>query len=423
MNETKKKTDKRVLLIVSVLAALVLWFVVNVFINPEGDRVISNIPVSLAGGTRTLELLGLDIVSNENLATVTVEVSGSRIAISSLTADDFLVTPRFSSVTAPGEYSLELAVTLNDRANDVQIVSFSPRTVGITVARTETVELPLSCVVKSEIPDGYYLSSLIAADESVTVTGPDDVIKRIASASVDVTPTSSGTLSDLPIRLLDASGGEIGTENLKLSVTKTDVTVSLLKSKELTLSPTLAGYPAGMTENMVTLSVPEENRVITVAGPDDAIDALPASYPLSVDISTVAGNETRVLPLALPSGVISIDGVQEIPLSIRVSSDIFFQDVAVSRFELSPALVNSDAEVTVVTKSLKVRIAGSEDVIAAVNEKNLMATVLYESDQPLQKGQQSLKTLVRFRPAAEGDPSYDGQFWVIYGDDVIVKVG
>ena len=421
MNDARKKTDKRLLLVISLLASLVLWFVVNVFVNPDGDRVISGIPISLGSGTRTLELLGLDIV-DESVGTVTAEVSGSRIAISSLTADSFTVTPRFSPVTAAGTYTLELSVTLDDKASDVQIVSFSPRTIELTLARTETAVFPVTCAVKSDIPDGYYLASLVPAEETVTVTGPDEAVKRIASASVNVRPTASGTLSDQPIVLYDADGKEIAADNLKLSVAKTDVTVSLLKAKELTLSPTLAGYPANMAEGLVTLEVPAESRVVTVAGPDEAIDALETEYPLSVDISTVAGDETRVLPLTLPAGVVSIDGVQEIPLHIRVSSDIFFQDVAVNKFELSPALQNSGADVTVTTKSLKVRIAGSEDVIAAVTEKNLVATVLYDSDQPLQKGQYSLKTLVRFRAANPEDPSYDGQFWVIYGNDVIVKV-
>jgi len=416
-----KKITRKWLFVISAVGAVVLWFVVNIFINPIGSRVLSGIPVSLGTGERTLDLLGLDLENKDDLGTVSVEISGSRLAISSLTADDFTVTPRLSNVTADGTYLVELLVTLDNQKNDIELVSYSPRSLSLTFVRTVTKQLSLTCTVAGDVPDGYYLSSIVPADENMTVTGPAELVAQVVSASVNVSPTASGTLSALPVHLYDSDGKEIKSDNLKLSVSATDVTVSLLKTKVLTVSTSLSGYPENMAEGMVTLTVPEEYRTFTVAGDEAAIDALATVYNLSVDIDSVIHNETRTVPLSLPSGVASIDGVAEIPLSVHISDDIFFQDVAVSRIELSPALIETDATVTVTTKMLKVRIAGSEDVIAAVTEENLVATVLYDFDQPLQKGQYSLDVAVSFYEMPE-KPSYAGYFWVICDSDVIVKV-
>lgn len=382
MDNEKKKADKKVMLIVSFAMAAILWFIVCVFLNPDSTRTISGVPISMAAGAKTLEALGLDMVDDMSVSNVTVDVSGSRINVSALTATDFTVTPKFNAVSKAGTYTLELTVTLNNPDGNVEITSFSPKTVDITVARTDTVSLPITYTVDA-VPEGYFLSSVTLADESLTITGPDSMVLLVKSAVVQVDSPANGTTS-LPVLLLDAMGNEVVNTALTPSLTATDVTVSLLKTKELTLEATLTDLPAGVPVGIVNLSV--SPATVTVAGPEEVIDTLSDTYSVAdISLSSIGASETREFDLPLPGGVRTVDGVTAVDVQIDLSGSIIQSYLDITDFVLSDALLSYDVTVTTV-RLRNVQIAGTADVVDAITAEDLIATVTYDGSQPLQSG-------------------------------------
>ncbi len=411
MDNKKKQADKKFMLIVSFAMAVILWFIVCVFLNPTSTRTITGIPVSMSAGTKMLEALGLDMVAGEGTDPITVDVSGNRINVSALTAADFTVTPKFNAVNKAGTYTLELTVALNNTDGNVEITAFSPKTVNITVARTETVTLPINYKVGT-VPEGYFLSSVTLQNEAVTVTGPDSLVSKVKKAEVSVTNPQNGTVS-LPVVLLDAEGKEITDPSLMLSLTATDVAVSLLKTKELTLQAGLTSLTPGLPAGAVNLSV--SPSTITVAGPDEAIDRLGDTYKVAdIALSSVGKDEVREVPLTLPGSIGTVDGVTAVEIAVDVADNIIHSYVDLTDFALGDSLSGYDVTVTTV-RLRNVQIAGTADVVDNITPADLTATVTYNSAQPLQSGRYYPMTVVITSSTQSG-------FWVVGEYEVNVKV-
>ncbi len=406
----KKPAGRKLLLAVSFVSAVALWLIVSVFLNPESTRTISRIPINVDSYSATLDAMGLSVVGT-GAETVKVEVSGNRLDLSSLTADDFTVTPRFSGVDKAGIYTLDLSVVVNSGDGNIEVVSVSPRTVSITVARIDVVTLPLTYKVTGDVPDGYFLEGVTLADEYVRISGPADVISGISSAAVIIEEAVNGS-AVLPVRLFDAQGNEITDENLELSVSRTEVSVRVLKTKVLTLVAQLVGLPGGIPNNAVTLSVAPST--ITVAGPEDVINTMDDVFTVaSININTVSESEVRETELTLPGGVQTVDGTSSVLVEITVAEDMIVTYVDVTNFELSPYLQGFN--VTVETVRLRnVEVVGKAEVVDAITSEDIVATVMYDMSDTPQKGRYTMTVEL-------SSPTLDG-FWVVGTYEVNVKV-
>lgn len=246
----------------------------------------------------------------------------------------------------------------------------------------------------------------------MTVTGPEQAVAKVASASVSVDSPVTGVTS-LPIRLLDAQGNEVVDSSLTLSTTEVDVTVSLLKTKELTLEAGLTDLPPGVTAGVATVTL--SPATVTVAGPEAVIDSLSDRYSLaSIPLSSVGGDEVRTFELTLPTGVSTVDGVTSVDVSLDLADNILFSYLDITDFVLSDRLKEYDVTVTTV-RLRNLQIAGTADVIDAITPGDLVATVVYNGSQPLQSGIYYPMSVAITSETVSG-------FWVVGEYEVNVKV-
>ena len=406
----KKALSKRMLLIISFIAAIALWFIVSVILNPIGTRGISNIPISLSNGTATLDSLGMSVV-NSSVNSVSVEVSGSRLAITGLTADDFTVTPVYSGISGAGVYTLNLAVMLKDANAGIEIISFSPHTINLTVARIDTQTFPLVYKVNGDVPEGYYLESVSLSEKSVTVSGPSDVVSRIASAQVDIDELTNG-ISTLPVRLLDEASLEVSDENLTYDITSATVNTVLLKTKTIDLTAALTDVPSGVYSSAVTLSV--EPSQVTIAGHDDIIDSIADEFTVaSISLSEVTSDDVREFELSLPGEIKTIDGTTAVDVTVDVADNIIVSYIDIRDFTLSDYLQGYNVTVST-TRLRNVQLVGPADVLDEITAGDIVATVVYDETQTPQKGLYAMEVVIS-SPTVEG-------FWVAGRYEVNVKV-
>ncbi len=386
MMETPKKKNKlsnHSLVLISVIAAVLIWFIVGTFINPTDTRYISGIPVQIEDSS-VLKALGLSVVEGSS-QTITVQVSGPKLTISSLSPSDFTALPRYSAISAPGVYTLDVDVMISSNASGVTIEDHSPHTVSVRLARLDEKTLDIGYEIQTQIPDGYVLNDVTISEASVNVVGEQSILDSIESAKVLIYSFDE-TIQSLPINLLDKDGNIIDTSSLTLSLSQAQVTTTLNRTKVVNLIATIDDAADYNIQGTVTRTVTPSS--ITVSAAEDVIDSISDSYVIdTISMSDVSGNLEKTIELKLPSGAKVIDGTDSVTVQTTVQGATAIQvDVPTIVIDSSLSAYN----ITVNTQKLSVTVMGPTGSIATLLPENFTATVIYTAGQTPPTGQYSM---------------------------------
>lgn len=403
----KKKLSNHSLFWFSVVAAVVIWFFVGTIINPSDTRYISGIPVQISDSS-VLNALGLSVVEGSD-QTVSVQVSGPKLAISTLTASDFTALPRYSAISSPGVYTLSIDVTLASNVSGVNIENFSPQTVSVRLARIDEKEIEVGYAVSTEIPEGRVLSDVSIAAPSVHISGEQSILDKIVAARVIISSFDETTQS-LPISLIDKDGNEVDTSALTLSVSETVVTTTLNYTKTVNLVTAVSdGSDYNLTDYVKRTVTPSS---ITVSAAKDVIDSVPDTYTVdTVSMSEISESSVRLIDLNFPAGVTVIDGTDTVTVETEISG------VESRQLEITAILVDSSLSsynIAVTTQKIIVTVMGPSQKIQNLLPESLTATVIYTAGQTPPSGQYSMPVKIT---------SFDKSVWAIgkYNANVTVQ--
>ena len=166
--------------VLSIIIAVLAWLIVSMYVKPETEGTVSNIPVQLDYSAQTLQAMGLDVVTEGDAPTASVRVTGDRAVLGGLSAEDITVYPRLSNVTEAGQYDLELVAVKNDSSATYTIKSVQPAKITVRFAtltqKKFVVETDTSAVKPQE---GYILTNAYATPGEVTLTGPEEEIRSV----------------------------------------------------------------------------------------------------------------------------------------------------------------------------------------------------------------------------------------------------
>ena len=316
------KSRKVVTILVSLLAAVLLWLYVVTLVTPEATTTVTNIPITLFD-MNVLNERGL-IITDQNYSSLRLRLNTSRVNIPKLTSDTIRVYGDVSNIREPGEYTLDLDISFPSlgRSNDVVIVSQSVKSVSITVDRQVTRELDVELQWTGSVREGYLFDAKNALLEpaKVTVTGPERELSSIEKAvvSYDVSDLHQTTSETLPIRFLDAEGSELQfSELVEVDYSELRLSLPVLRTRELTLGLDLTEGGGVKSENAkLTL----EPATIEVMGPEDVVEQLDEVFIVgSVDLTSIPSRYEETFKLNLPAGVSCSSGETEVHASVRIT--------------------------------------------------------------------------------------------------------
>jgi len=167
------------------------------------------------------------------------------------------------------------------------------------------------------VPAGLVVRDPVLSSASVTVSGPESVVRLVTAAQARVVIQSSGIDVDQQVDLVavDASGNVMTPVDIEPSSVRVQIQVgSQLESKTLPVNPVVIGTPATGYE---IESVSVTPGVASLEGEKDALAALVRvdTAPISVSGATAAVTETA--ELALPDGTSALAGS-----SVRVTIQV-----------------------------------------------------------------------------------------------------
>ncbi len=263
-NAVKKKEKKgkfsflqsnKFLMVLSVLLALVVWFLMAFTNTEEYPVAIRDVPVTIKLPEAYQEAGLKAFVDQEQ--TVTVYIKGNSLSVHNVTKDDLQVETLFSSNISEGSNNIAtLSVKKVGYVTDFEVDRIEPSLIQVMLdySGEKTFQIDTSGIKGSSV-EGYYSSTPVASPETVKVSGPQSIVDSISSVTVgekDLSSATETTLFTADLQFLDANGNQISQDKmsrLTLSTETADVTVPILLRKTLSITPSFINLPSGIPKD------------------------------------------------------------------------------------------------------------------------------------------------------------------------------
>ncbi|PWM38527.1 MAG: hypothetical protein DBX66_03700 [Clostridiales bacterium] len=365
--------SNRFLKVFSLVVAFIIWLIVATTVDPYIRHEIVDIPVNVDAQSAALQRQGLSVITIDP-DTVRVTVHGKRYVVGRLTADDIKIVPKLTSATSAGTQTLRLEWS-PDGSEEYTVESITPAAIVARFDRIDSKTLDIQADVTGvSVPDGYIKESEIITPDKITIRGPTNDLQKVAHAivSVDLDQSLTSTANAAgEIVLKDSDGNVIENEHITMDYETAEVTIPVLKKKEVPLRIDFLNVPQGfpIEELHYTLS----NDSITIAGPQTLVDSYQEILLGRVDLKTLDLGSKEQFDVTLPSGFENVDNI----LSVEVTFDT--DDYVAQNFNLSEiTLVNEpqNYDVTINNPYLNnVKIVGPSEVVSELTAGDIVAEV------------------------------------------------
>ena len=296
------------------------------------------------------------------------------------TASDFKATVNLLGAQI-GTQDVEVQVEPLGERNGLRIIEVIP-TLHAAGAPPGTVRVELKPLVSQVVPVsldlvgapliGYEPSTPNVEPEQVVVSGPEDLVGRVAAAvaSVDLSGVVTDVRQTYSLVPRDDSGFIVAGVTLDPSSVDIEITVEQKRfSRLVVVSPSLEGSPAaGYNVTSVELDPPS----VTLLGPLELLNVTSFVVTDDVDITGATSDITRIVNLVgLASGV-SISGSGTVTVRISIAAG-----EGEATFGVAPQWTGlaSDLRVVSVTSLVEVTLQGELPTLRNVSPDQVTVSV------------------------------------------------
>ncbi|MGN0242979.1 MAG: YbbR-like domain-containing protein [Lachnospiraceae bacterium] len=311
-----KKINNLGLKILSVLFAILLWFLVLNINDPVATRTYSNIEVKTVNDSALSSLDKVyEIVEGD---VITISVTARRSVLDSLRSKDFRATADLSklSLTYAAPINVE-ARRLDSQIQEIRIKNNDM--LKLKLEDTKERKLPVSVEVLGTPGSEYVVGTTSASPNIITIKGAQSVVNRIMEARVRV--TISGITHNISqqteIEFFDAEGNEVTATQLECDSKTSLAKVKLHHTKVVDLEIRVKGT---VKKGYTMTSVEYEPKQITVSANKRILSDLETITidDVSADNLSEDFQQNYDLTQYLPEGVSLAQNTTEAVVSITV---------------------------------------------------------------------------------------------------------
>ncbi len=204
----KKKSlfeQKLILQIISIIAAIILWFAITYSENPSVAIPINNISINFIG-EKVLDKNGLIFVNRDKLPNIVIEVRGKRSEVQSI-LNSVSATVDLSDITEAGEYVKDISYEVPNQA--VMISKKKTTSVTVVIEKSVSKEVPVNVVQNGSNKD--YLIKSTPAISKMNIAGTSEDLAKInsVSVSVDISGMKEDCRDNYPIIYTDLNNNAV----------------------------------------------------------------------------------------------------------------------------------------------------------------------------------------------------------------------
>jgi len=373
----------------SVLLAIVIWFMICEYVDPDTDTPVNNISIAVnyENSVPQKEGLGIMTVIDE---TVSVRVGGSRDTIALMDPDKITASLDMSNVTRSGEYDLPVKIDLGGQ--NITLVEQSIKTLKVKFDKNIVSNVKINVNVKGDVPEGLIMEEPSLLNGYVTVTGPQAIVETITAAEVEIKQERFMETStfNCAYKFIDAKKKEVPKTFLTTDIETVDVTIGVVKLKTVPFTVGIINSSGGNDSAFCKATI--EPKDIKISGGAEALDAINAIDLGMIDVAEHTKDFETSLAVVLPNGVKNVDNIENVKVSVK------FTDVQQQTFEISNIQFQnlpSGIDAKVQERRVRVRVRGIPADIKTLNAKDIKLIVDVK-DQVLTAGTHHISALIDF---------------------------
>ena len=221
--------------IIALIFAFVLWSFVMASTNPPRALTLKDVQI-VYSGVNELTDKGLTAELEKLVETADITLTARQNSHSNLSRRNAVTaTVNLGAIKSTGKFTLEIEVSTGQY--DVTVDSISPRTVEVEVDRLMSREIPVRCELQGDVLEGYYIGAPRIASDTVTISGPESSVEKIAEAVcyVPITGVDSSVRASYMLTLLDAQGQQVTVNSITGSVPAAIVELDVMRKKTVTI--------------------------------------------------------------------------------------------------------------------------------------------------------------------------------------------
>ncbi len=363
--EKGKKGNRNIgLKVLSVLIAILIWWLVANINDPVKTERFSGIPVEIINEDVLTDLgYAYEVVEGD---TVTITVEGKTSVVDNLSASDFEAVADFSKLSEVDAVPIDVSV--KKYSSQLELSLGNVNTMIIKKDAVVSVSVPVNVVLNGETAGGYAVGSTSGRPNLVKVTGPENLLSgaKEVRAEVNISGIAEDMTTTVEPVLYDAEGNEISSTQIDMDTQQIEVSVNVWKTKLVNVELEADGSPA---EGFGVAAFDYEPKTMTVAAPDDILDDLFTITLPAFSLSGLSDDYEMDIELTedlLPDSVVWADDVNDIKAKVTIepisSRNLTFSKSAIRVKGKKNRTVNFDR-----SNQYSISIEGCESIVKGVS--------------------------------------------------------
>ena len=286
--------------------AFILWSFMIASTNPYMSKTFTDIPVTYTGADELKQNnLTTTVPLPELLKTAEVTASARTNALQYLNENMLQVDVDLSNIKTAGEYTLKVEGHTTLRESNVSRVN--PSSITITVEEIVSKDVPVEVQFTGDEKDWLYYGEPVLSETSVTVTGAQSNVEKVAKAvcEVDIGELTESTKASYKVTYVNDKGEEVG-NNLFSGVPSVIIEMPVYPQKSVPIdTEAIQNQATGLAEGYKITGVSVEPASINIAGRLEDLEAVNSATLEPISLDNASGDMIVEASVKLPDGVVA----------------------------------------------------------------------------------------------------------------------
>lgn len=357
----------------AMILGLFAWFAGTSALDPIITNTIEDIPITVINDSVILDTNKTYDLGE--VQTVDVTVEDKRSIIDKLDKNDFTAVIDLSKLSYVN--AVEVNVSVNNQTTEIK--NIKDKVINVSLDDIAYTDFPIEIQTSGEPQEGYAIKQIDLSETSVTITGSENVIKKINKvvAPLNIQNVRDGQELQFTPIVYDKNGDTIDNKKLIFNIDKISAYIYLEKTKKIPLNISIVDdkNSAGQIKDITY----EPTEVVIAGNMEklDTMDSFDITLPVKIDISDDNNTKlTKVIPLRdyLPDGIYLKDENQKATITITYEpfpSKTF--TINTSQIEIKNP--HSEHIYTFLTDTINVSVIAQKDILNNLKNEDLKLEV------------------------------------------------
>ena len=272
----------------------------------------------------------------------------------------------------PGTHIVDIQPQIS--VKPVRLVSYSPRSIEITLEEVASKSMPLTVVKRGDVAIGYIADAPTLSNSTITISGPVSLVEQVADVRIvlDQSNAQSTINRSLTVQAVDAN--EVPVSGLTISPDKVTVNQVITQRggfRNVVVKVIISqNVPTGYRLTNITVSPP----AVTVFSSDPRlVNELPGYVETTpLDLSQSKDDFEIPLALNLPAGI-SVVGDQTVQVQVGIAA--IEGSITLTRLKVNVIGLADNLAGTISPETVDVIISGPLALIDALTTEDIILTV------------------------------------------------